>query len=86
MALNRARVSQNIGLSGDLSLIVTVEYFDSAASSIVLWTEVFRVPIGATTTQLQAVVTDRGQVIRSALAALAAAQTAVPSGTTVTVP
>lgn len=86
MALNRARVAADITLSSDLAYIVTIEYFDSANAAAVLWREIFTVPIGATTGQLQTAVVDRGQAIRAALAAQSGAQAAVPSGTVVTVP
>lgn len=86
MALDRARVANDIALSSDLSYLVSVEYFDSAAPGTVLWRENFTVPIGATTAQLQAVVTTRGQAIRAAFAAQAAARVAVPNQTVVTVP
>lgn len=86
MALNRARVATDITLSSDLAYIVTIEYFDSVTPGTVLWREIFTVPLGATTTQLQTAVTTRGQSIRAGLAALAAAQTAVPNQTVITVP
>jgi hypothetical protein len=86
MALNRARVTNPIGLSPDLNYVVDVEFFDSVDPATVLWRESFTVPLGATTGQLQAVVVKRGQEIRAALAAQLAAQQAVPNGTTVTVP
>lgn len=86
MALNRAKVSTDIGLSGALNYVVSVDYFDIAAPSTILWQEVFNLPSATSTTQLQALVVSRGQVVRDALAALAAARVAVPNGTTVTVP
>lgn len=86
MALNRARVSKDIGMMNDLSFLVVVEYFDSAAPSTVLWSETFQVSRNATTPQLQAIVVARGQEVRSGLAGLASAQAAVPNGTVVTVP
>lgn len=91
MALNRARVpaGKDIGLamSGNgFTYAVVIEFFDSAAPSTVLWSETFQIPLGATTAQLQAVVVARGQEVRAALAAQLAAQTAVPAGTTITVP
>jgi hypothetical protein len=86
MALNRARVTNPIGLSTDLNYVVDVEFFDSVDPATILWRESFTVPLGATTGQLQAVVVKRGQEIRAALAAQLAAQQAVPNGTTVTVP
>lgn len=85
MALNRAKVSRDIGLTSDLAYSVVVDYFDSNAPGTILWSETFTVPLGATTAQLQAVVVARGQEVRAALALLAAAQVAVPNGTTVTV-
>lgn len=86
MALNRARVAQNIGITNDMSFQVVVEYFDSTVPGTVLWSEAFTVPASATTAQLQAQVVARGQVVRQGLAALAAAQVAVPNQTVVTVP
>lgn len=86
MALNRARVAKDIGITNSMDYLVVVEYFDSAAPSTVLWTETFQVSRNATTAQLQAIVTDRGQVVRAGLAGLAAAQAAVPNQTVVTVP
>ncbi len=86
MALNRARVREDIGLTGGLSYLVLVDFFDSADPNTVLWTETFELPLTSTTTQLSNRVVERGQTIRAALAALAAARAAVPSGTTVTVP
>lgn len=89
MALNRVRVVKDIGLeqgANGFNYAVAVEFFDSANSGVVLWPETFIVPLGATTTQLQAVVVARGQEVRLALAALAAAQASVPSGMVVTVP
>lgn len=86
MALNRAKVSTDVGLSGALNYVVSIDYFDSAAPTVVLWQEVFNLPSQTSTAQLQALVISRGQVIRDALAALAAARIAVPNGTTVTVP
>lgn len=91
MALNRARVpaGKDIGLStsgNGFTYTVVIEYFDSAAPSTVLWSETFQIPLAATTTQLQAAVVARGQEVRTALAAQAAAVAAVPAGTVVTVP
>lgn len=87
MALNRARVTLPISVDDGLSVyVVVVEFFDSADSTTVLWAEQFRVPFGSTTGQLQALVVARGQTVRSGLATLAAAQTAVPQGTTIVVP
>jgi hypothetical protein len=86
MALNRARVARDISLNNDMSFMVLVEFFDSAAPSTVLWSETFVVPASATTTQLQAQVVARGQAIRQGLANLATAQATVPNGTVTTVP
>lgn len=86
MALNRAKVTKDIALTNDMSFSVIVDYFDSAAPATILWSETFTVAANATTAQLQAQVVARGQAIRTGLAALAAAQTAVPVNTTVTVP
>jgi hypothetical protein len=86
MALNRARVANPIGISVDLDYVVDVEFFDSADSNTVLWRESFEISRNATTAQLQAVVTTRGQEIRTAFAARDAARVAVPNGTTITVP
>lgn len=86
MALNRARVAKDIGITNDMSYQVVIEYFDSAVPGTVLWSETFTVPPSATTAQLQAQVVARGQVVRQGLAALAAAQVAVPNQTVVTVP
>lgn len=85
MALNRARVARDIGLTGNLYFQIVIEYFDSAAPTVTLWPDTFTVPIGTTTAQLQQAVVTRGQEVRSALAALAAAQVAVPNQTVVTV-
>jgi hypothetical protein len=86
MALNRARVTNPIGLSTDLDYVVDVEFFDSVDPATILWRESFTVPLGASPVQLQAVVVKRGKDIRDAFAAQLAAQQAVPNGTTVTVP
>lgn len=86
MALNRARVAKDIALTNDLNYLVVIEYFDSADSATVLWTETFVVPLNATTAQLQAQVVARGQAVRSAQSSLAAAKIAVPNQTVVTVP
>lgn len=86
MALNRARVAQDISLTDNLDYFVQIEFFDSAQPAVVLRAEALRVPIGATTAQLQALVVARGATIRTALAAAAAANVAVPVGTVVTVP
>lgn len=89
MALNRAKVSKDIGLStasNGFNFVIPVDYFDIAAPSTILASETFSMPVGITSTELQNIVIRRGQEIRTALAQLAAAQTAVPNGTTVTVP
>lgn len=86
MALNRARVAKDIGINQDMGFQVTIEFFDSAVPGTVLWADTFSIPANATTTQLQAAVIARGQQVRTGLAALAAAQTAVPNQTVVTVP
>lgn len=86
MAINRARVADDIGLSGSLYLVVPVEYYDVADPVSVLWAETFTVPRGTTTAQLQAQVIARGQEVRSAYAARDAARSAVPIQTTITVP
>lgn len=86
MALNRARVSKDIGLTNDGSYTVAVEFFDSANPTVDLWTESFVVSANATTAQLQSLVVARGQQVRTMLANLAAAQAAVPAGTVVPVP
>jgi hypothetical protein len=91
VALNRARIpaGKDIGLSAagnGFAYSVVIEYFDSVTPGTVLWNETFQVPLGATTAQLQAQVVARGQEVRLALAAQVAAQTAVPAGTTITVP
>lgn len=86
MALNRAKVAADISLTSDLDYFVQVDFFDSAAPASVLRTETFAVPIGATVSQLQATVVARGQVVRTALAAQAAANVAVPNGTVVAIP
>lgn len=85
MALNRARVSKDIGLTNSGDYLVIVEYFDSAAPTVVLWAETFNISRGTSTTQLQALVVAKGQERRGWLSDLAAAQLAVPSGTVVTV-
>lgn len=86
MALNRAHVVADIGLSSSLYYVVEVEFFDSVAPTTVLWRETFVVSRGTTTTQLQAMVVARGQEVRDAFAARDAARLAVPNGTTITVP
>lgn len=86
MALNRARVARDIGITQDMGYEVVIEFFDSAAPGTVLWAETFTVSANATTQQLQSVVVARGQQVRQGLANLAAAQLAVPNGTVVTVP
>lgn len=86
MALNRARVSSDIGLSGSLYYVVSIEYFDSAASSTVLWAETFQMPRSTSTAELQAAVVKRGQDLRAAFADRDAARVAVPNQTTVVVP
>lgn len=85
MALNRAKVATDIGISGSLAFVVSVDYFDNADPATVLWQEVFILPLTTSTAELQARVVERGQTIRQALAALAAARAAVPANTTVTV-
>lgn len=85
MALNRARVAKDIGLTNSGYYLVIVEYFDSAVPATVLWSETFQLPRPATTQQLQDRVVQRGQEVRGMLSDLAAAQAAVPSGTVVTV-
>lgn len=85
MALNRARVVADITITGNMSYQVQVEFFDSAATSVVLWAETFIVPPNATTTQLQNIIVARGQEVRAGLAAQAAARVSVPNGTVVTV-
>lgn len=97
MALNRASVSQAITVNGDMSYAVTVAFWDSTDPSnsgvvppqlpvAVLWEETLTVPASATTAQLQAQVLSRAGVIKQGLANQAAARTAVPLGTAVTVP
>lgn len=86
MALNRARVAKDIGITQEMGYQVVIEYFDSATPTVVLWSETFTVSANATTQQLQAVVVARGQQVRQGFANLAAAQLAVPNGTVVTVP
>lgn len=97
MALNRASVSKAITINADMSYSVSVSYWDSAdpANSAVvppqlpvavLLQETVTVPSGATTPQLQALVVARAQVVRTGLANQAAAQTAVPLGTAITIP
>lgn len=86
MALNRARVAKDIGITQSMDYQVVIEYFDSVVPGTVLWSETFTVPASATTAQLQAQVVARGQQVRAGLAALAAAQVAVPNQTVVTVP
>ena len=44
MALNRARVGNDIGLDTSLYYVVSVEFFDSAAPAVVLWNETFVLP------------------------------------------
>ncbi len=86
MALNRARVAKDIGITQDMGYQVAIEYFDSVTPGTVLWSETFTVPASATTAQLQALVVARGQQVRTGLANLAAAQIAVPNQTVITVP
>ena len=86
MPINRARVAEDVNISSDLYYVVAIEYFDNAAPQTTIWRETFSVPRGTTTAQLQALVVDRGQEIRGALAARDAARTVVPNGTVVTVP
>jgi hypothetical protein len=87
MALNRARVASDINVNlVTLDYLVPIEFFDNADPSTVLWAETIAISGGATTAQLQAAVIARGQQIRAGLTSQAGARTAVPSGTTVTVP
>lgn len=89
MALNRARVAKDIGIqsgANGFNYVVVIEYFDIAVPGTVIWPETFVIPFGASTAQLQTVVTARGQEVRAALATLAAAQVSVPNQTVVTVP
>lgn len=86
MALDRARVSQPIGVTVDLDYIIDIEYFDAAAPGTVLWAEQIVLPLDATTQQLQARVVERGQAIRRAFQRRDGARTAVPQGTTVAIP
>lgn len=86
MALNRARVSDDIGVTVDMQYVISVEFFDAAAPAVVLWAEQFKMPVGTTQAQLQARMVTRGQEIRASFAARDAARVAVPVGTTITVP
>jgi hypothetical protein len=86
MAMNRARIARPIGLTDGGMFQVVVEYFDAAAPAVVLWSETFQMPSNATTTDLRDKVIERGQALRPHLDAVAAAQAAVPQGTTITIP
>lgn len=86
MALNRAKVASDISLSASLYYVVSIQYFDNAAPTVILWAETFVVPRSTSTAELQAMVVKRGQEIRAAFADQEAARTAVPNGTTITVP
>jgi hypothetical protein len=49
MALDRAKVSTDIGLSSQMNYVVSVDYFDSAAPAVILWQEVFNLPFATST-------------------------------------
>ena len=85
MALDRAKVSDDISLSNNLYYIVPVQFFDSADPNTILWAETFVLPRPATVAQLQAQVVSRGRELRAAFADRDTARTAVPNGTTVTI-
>lgn len=86
MALNTAKVTRDITLTNGLDFLVLVSYYDSAAPQTELWSEAFVLPLTSSVNDLTNRVIERGQTIRNALAALAAAKASVPVGATVTIP
>ena len=86
MALDRAKIKDDISLTSSLYYLVVVDFFDSADPGTILWTEAFQLPRPATVQQLSDRVVTRGQELRAAFADRTAARNAVPVGTTVTIP
>lgn len=93
----KARVAQDIGVTAEGLLSVVIEYFDDAdpananvsvsvPPTKVLWAKAWDLPINTTTAQLQTAVVQEGQKARAWVAARDGARTAVPAGTSVSVP